>query len=264
MSMDVSILLIGDVILYLKDNLWNIVFITDADHTANVSVFGSSSTPYPLRPSTTLRMISLTTNDPNVGVPSYGQDYLNILNMHERQLHYAPAGTNNLVVSHKPAAGREAIHMTMPFGVAAGERPFCQYWIADAAPSSPQNLRPLPAASAVSINFSIGAGCEFDMRVNDLTAGTPFPAWKAVDGTKLTLVFDNNCHGGSGSNKDFLRYYDWIQDKRGPGHQFIAGKVDPKCGTAFERSELSEFLDHIMSGPLGNCDPVDIIPPPGP
>lgn len=237
--MKIKILINGDAICYLKDNFWNIVFISDENH--RVVFLHDAKVPQllALRKVGKDRFITLFADDPTLPAPTRGADFSKILNM-AADIH----GNGKLKIGRSYEPGREIISMMIPTGVLdANTLTDEEYYIEQISPvhNKKQHLG-RQAASSIKLEMTLNSGRGLSMLIQDSegasTLSFPF-------GEDLNLTFNNHCSGGCSTFNDFILYYDWLKDADDVNRKFVAGQ------------SINTF------SPLhGNCDPVVVEPPP--
>lgn len=237
--MKIKILISGDAICYLKDNFWNIVFISDENH--RVVFLHDAKVPQllALRKAGKDRFITFFTDDPTLPAPTKGTDFSKILNM-AADIH----GNGKLKVKRTFEPGREIISMMIPTGVLdVNTLTDEEYYIEQISPvhNKKQHLG-RRVASSIKLELTLNGGRGLSMLIQDsegaLTLSFPY-------GEDLNLTFTNYCGGGGSTFNDFILYYDWLKDIGNENKKFIAGQI------------INIFI------PDGNCDPVVVDPPPG-
>jgi hypothetical protein len=237
--MKVTITIFGSAICYLKDDLWHIVFITDETHLVKFSHDGAAPQIPILRNGGLDRNITFFADNPVQATPVYGDNYKEILNM-ATDMH----GEGRLRVKRTFEHRREIICMMIPAGILSSDTMTeMDYYIKKTHPI-PDQRRPLgrPVAKSVKIEMDLSKGKGLTMLIQDGegTKTLRFP----INDQALNLTFDNDCGASCKDVNDFKLYYDWVEDIDGLT-KFIAGK------------------NNISLSEQGNCDPVNIQPPPG-
>ncbi len=258
MTIAVTIDIGGDAIIYEKNRVWNIVFITDKDHMVKVYNNGPTKPDIELADANRPTKLYFKPTGAATMTRSHGRGYDSILNLNDSDLHGSDAmGKSNLNEMPTPAGGRQYVHLEIPIGVLGGESPAPDYWIAE-YPGGVPAAHGHAVAKLARLTFSLNDGGRVAIHEKDEN-GREVMSWAASKAGDIHLLFDNDCHL-PGNRNDFLNYYDWVTDKSGfpPGtRKFIAGKLHSKFAKGAP-------LDEKMMGRDGNCDPVVIDPPPGP
>lgn len=244
MSMKVKIVIFGSAICYLKDEMWQVIFITDETHPVNFSHDGSAAQIPTLRESGIDRSITLFMDNPVQPKPGFGGKFGGILNM-AKDMH----GENALQVKRTFEEGREIISMAIPSGILdmdtlTKENYYIQQISRDVLPRQPLD-RPVAKSLKIEVNLKEGKG--FSMLIQD-GKGINNLQFPHAAGTTLNLKFDNDCGQACKTENDFGLYYDWLKDTDGVT-KFTAGKMAASKGIT------------IMSE-QGNCDPTTVEPPP--
>jgi hypothetical protein len=237
--MKVTIRIFGSAICYLKDDLWHIIFITDDTHLVKFSHDGTVSQIPLLRESGLDRNVTFFADNPTPSTPEYGENYREILNM-ATDMH----GDGKLKVKRTFNPKREIICMMIPAGMLSRDTMTdLNYYIEQTHPI-PAPTRPLgrPVAKSVKIEMDLNEGRGLTMLIQD-GKGTKTLHFPVTD-HPLNLTFDNDCGASCKEVNDFELYYDWLEDTDGLT-KFIAGK------------------DSKIKSEQGNCDPVNVQPPPG-
>jgi hypothetical protein len=99
MTMKINILISGAAICYIKDNLWNIVFITDKKHPVKFSDDGSKPNK-PLRKPGRDRFIDIFVERPTKSNPSKAYNFSDVLNLGGEKMH-GDSGRHKLSVVRK-------------------------------------------------------------------------------------------------------------------------------------------------------------------
>lgn len=234
MTMKVTMSIRGDAMIYQRDDMWNVTFITDECHKLNLSADGAAANS--LRVAGITRYLTVKPENPTSTKRDTGTDFDKIMNLNSPQLHGLDAsGKSNLFTRQNSGPGRELVHMTVPIGVVSGET-LVDYWYAD-YPGGQHIPFEKKVARVIKIKFELKEGSGLSIELKDDQGSQTFD-YKYAE--KLELDFDNDCHE-TGMENDFLHYYDWVCDKRSTPVkqiQFIAGKQ-----TQTESATL-------------NCDPV--------
>lgn len=265
MPMNVEILIKGLAACYREGNFWKVVFICDGIHPVNFLVNGVSHAQSPIQRDFNDRNISF------MGVPdsplSTGPAFNSIFNMaantyaHGRgKLKLARNGNTKVISMLIPSASLDTYCLTQR-----------KYFVQEDRRGAPVQIIDR-VAGVISAKFEVTATSGLTMiikekGVNDIPILFPF-----VDGTPLTLTFDNDC-GEFCHENDFYLYYDLVKDKS--KKKLMAGQVlnshmirfssTAKIGNLVTDTTIPIFDDGSDPSPdLGNCDPVVIEPPPTP
>lgn len=244
MSMKVTIRIKGDAMIYEESDAWHITYITDDCHKLKFSADGALVDT--LRSPGVVRYVTIDPANPVAKSRVWGATADNILNLNHHQLHGLDNGQSNLFTVAKSPAGRELVHMTIPFGEVTSEN-FVSYWCKEYPDGKKEDVDH-KVARVIKISFELDEGPGLSLTVKDESGAKTYsyPHKKTLD-----LEFDNDCNA-AGTEDDFLHYYDWVTDKRSTAAKqirFIAGKIFP--GGAVPES--STF----------NCDPTSMRPSPG-
>ncbi len=258
MTLAVTLDIAGDAIIYEKDLVWNIVFITDADHTIKVYRNGSTIPAIELADRTRPLTMYLKPVNPATMARGRGKGFASILNLNDSDLHGLDAkGQSNLNAKPNSSNGRHYVHLRVPVGTLGGEDMVPDYWIAE-YPDGAATAHGHEVAKVARLTFQLNDGGKVAILAKDEN-GPELISWGESTSGDIHLLFDNDCHL-PGNRSDFLNYYDWVTDKSvfPPGsRQFTAGKLH----SSFAKGAP---LESKMMGRDGNCDPVVVDPPPGP
>ena len=246
--MIVNINVKGSCILYLENNIWNVVFITDDCHDVRFKD-PIDTKERPLGKSDRQRQIEFVSSGSAASSNPIGfSDFFNLADYHN----------NGLRINPKPDCGRQYIEMKIPYGtLVAGSRRHKEYLIWEIGTGQPIRTGKYPA-TRFTIRFD--SASDVEMILDDMygiekrTYRNNMPV--------LDLDFDNFCDISQGYN-DFIHVYDWIEDARDSSKRFLAGTEDAKFedpgGCPPELSSVRKTM-----GVDGDCDPIVIEPPPGP
>ncbi|HEX8197783.1 MAG TPA: hypothetical protein VF571_16445 [Pyrinomonadaceae bacterium] len=265
MAMNVEILIKGLAACYREGNFWKVVFICDGIHPVNFLVHGEIHEQSPLQREFSDRNISFTgVSDSPL---STGPAFNSIFNMaaedyahgHDK-LKLARNGSTKVISMLIPSAILDTYCLTRR-----------KYFVQEDRRGAPVRIIDRVAA-VISAKFDVTAMPGLTMiikekGVDDIPVHFPF-----VDGTKLTLTFDNDC-GEFCHENDFYLYYDLVKDKT--KKKLMAGQVlnshmirfssTAKIGNLVTDTTIPICDDGSDPSPdLGNCDPVVIEPPPTP
>ena len=258
MTLAVTLDIAGDAIIYEKDSVWNVVFITDEDHT--IKVYSNGSTKPDIELADMNRPLAMYLNPvrPVSLNRGRGKGFASILNLNDSDLHGLDAnGRSNLNIKPNPSNGRQYVHVRVPVGTLGGEAMVPDYWIAE-HPNGSANAHGHEVAKIARLTFQLNDGGKIAIHLKDEN-GPVLKSWVESKAGDIHLLFDNDCHS-SGNRSDFLNYYDWVTDKSVfplGNKRFIAGKLH----SSFTKGTS---LEPKMMGRDGNCDPVVVDPPPGP
>lgn len=236
MTMKVTMSIKGDAMIYERNDVWNVAFITDDCHKLNFSADGAA--PSSLRVAGVTRYLTVKPENPTSDIREPGTNFDKILNMNSDKLHGLTDGKSNLVTEQNSPPGRELVHMTVPVGVVSSEN-FVDYWYAE-YPGGQQHDFDHKVARIIKIDFELAENSGLSIELKDEHGSQTF---NYAPKENLDLEFDNDCQAVS-TEDDFLHYYDWVYDKRDtPAKKirFIAGKKST--------SSAPESV-------TGNCDPV--------
>lgn len=243
MPMNVTIRIKGDAVIYDKNDLWNIVFITDKDHLAYLKVNNGRRTQ--LRVEDVNRHITLLPYKPLDQTRTCDPQY--ILNLND--LHGTTSGGNSkITLWHKKKKGRELIHLLCPIGsLSAGTEFAAGYWYYELnRKAETSNEISHKVARDVKLTFTL------DDRLGVITSdqnGSKYEELPYTNGN-VDMEFDNDCQT-AGTLTDFLHYYDWVHEKNSE-RRFVAGKIEFKKGKDGDR----------VKGRMSNCDPLLVRPKP--
>lgn len=258
MALAVTLDIAGDAIIYEKDSVWNVVFITDKVHKLKVYKIGSTEPDIELADANQSLAMYLNPVGPVSLTRGRGRGFASILNLNDSDLHGLDAnGRSNLNIKPNPSNGRQYVHLRVPVGTLGGEDMVPDYWIAE-NPDGAVIAHGHEVAKIARLTFQLNDGGKIAIHLKDEN-GPVLKSWGENKAGDIHLLFDNDCHS-SGDRDDFLNYYDWVTDKSvfPPGsRQFIAGKLH----NLFTKGAP---LETKMMGRDGNCDPVVVDPPPGP
>lgn len=258
MAIAVTLDIAGDAIIYEKDAVWNVVFITDKDHTVKVYSNGSTKPDAELADLNRPLAMYMRPVSPVMLTRGRGRGFASILNFNDTDLHRLDAhGRSNLNVKPNPSDGRQYVHLKVPIGTLGGEDMVPDYWIAE-YPNGAAAAHGHEVAKIARLTFQLNDGGKVAILFGDEN-GPEMTSWSESKAGDIHLLFDNDCHL-PGDRSDFLNYYDWVTDKSviPPGsRRYTAGKLH----NTFAKGAP---LEAKMMGRDGNCDPVVIDPPPGP
>lgn len=262
--MQVTIAVKGQCIVYFKDRVWNVVFVTDKCH----QVLFSTDPAVPnrvdkeiLARKTVPRIITFSGGNAKEATGPAGTGALDeLLNLSMQHLHEEdsiPAANgdrrSNLLVKPQSLNGRHYIHMKVPYGSLGATWPddgdMPEYFVEEVGTGVPQTLG-RSVASGIEITFDIDDASDLKMTIVDSQSGSDDRYYSGK--ADHTLTFNNDCEEPNPKVNDFLNIYDWVFDKPSGGtRKFVAGKLR-KIGYEPKKSLT------------GDCDPVAIEPPPWP
>jgi hypothetical protein len=257
MTMKVRFEFKGSVFCHRRDGFWNFDFVGDDHHLAQYVVEKKSGgTTGETAKGWLMQDGRIRTGrfSPAVAASGSGQETrpVELLNMSRPEMHGADASGSNLLLRIK--TGISLVRLAVPlFRLDALETTSRDYYImrdpdtTDPFPSTDgaENIGPVASRVGGEVEVSADAAIRFD------DGGTiPFAYER---GAEYVIKFDNDCRN-RGSSHDFRLYYTILEDKRGSGYRFLAGKYGPV--NAAEKA--------LFSSEFGNCDPVGSEPPPGP
>ncbi len=266
MPTEIRIQVDGAVILYIREGVWNLVFITEWCHP--VEFHDPINRPHRviLAGTTGNRLIRFSTDGdyPSAGRlnPEIVHEFVNLA---DPRLH----GSGNLeVVSFRPPSRpvpprypRNYVHMTIPYGELSILRHSSKSYCVRDIKSNCLQWEPSPA-EAFEISFTLPDSSTLHMDVDEVGDSPLMPRRSYSQSTSdIILTIDNRCHKEMGYN-DSEHVYDWVKDKRGD-RRFEWGDCMYVCPDS-----VTDFIGLGMSPAMfsrdGNCDPVIIEPPPGP
>ncbi|MGB5015563.1 MAG: hypothetical protein WBO68_16190 [Pyrinomonadaceae bacterium] len=271
MAMNVKIDVEGSVILYLKNDVWNLIFVTETCHNLKFTDPTMANPPEPLAKTNYPITIDFTASG-TVQRAEWGIDELPyFMNMNDARLHGRGfTGQGFLVVDPKSHNNCQWVHVKVPFGVVKHS----QTTTTDYYYRGYNDLGARDWIDPVTKGFTI----EFDVKDGEtltMTSSDPLeakPREYTANVPSLTLKFDNDCKNRIGYN-DFVHFYDWVFDTRSPSRDepimFVAGKksylkVFEKDASDEKIKDFYLQVNKALMSPDGNCDPVVIEPPPGP
>ena len=255
MTMSVEVYVEGLSICYPKNGMWNVYFVCDASHPCNLSINKLSSTPLHFIHGGDLE-IKFSSQGLVFELPTKGKDYDRILNMAAPWFH----GTKLVEARQKKI---DVIAMSFPQAiVSVPELSPRDYYIQDASkPGDPPIVIP-PVAKKILATFEVNADLSMSIATQNGAVVRPPDIFPYKDNGLVRLEFDNNC-GDICIGNDSLDLYELVRDT--DGKMFYTGQVKGLNGVDreafFKATELESF---IFNSRTGDCDPVNIDPPPGP
>jgi hypothetical protein len=230
--MKVEVDLRGLAFCFAKDMAWNVYMVCDPDHPANYSANGSAQVP--LHQNGIDRELIFESEGMVFDVPKHGSGYEQIFNMAADYAHgpnalkFFRTGATDLVSARVPSAI-----------VSANEFTARSYYVQDITTyvGAPPKIIP-PVAMRIKATFEVSH--DLKVSISDASGTRPLDTFPYRDGTTIKIQLDNDCRVEQQRN-DFLDIYEFVQDRRGV--RFATGQVRNSPST-------------------GDCDPVDIDPPP--
>lgn len=265
MPMNVEITFTGDVIISEQPYGWEIVAVTDAEHVAKLSSNLDPLLDADMRNALKQRTVRF---EHDIVVPK-STDAANLwaklLNISAADMHGVDPKTNqtNLVGAWLPDGRNEIVRFIIPTGTASVPTTVPSYWIEEYGNPSSRFIRELPTATSVMFSFTINGGRGLKRIVDDNAVLTT-SEFTYAEGSTLSISIDNDCHGGSGSMEDFLRYYAYLREHDPQGgiqRRFICGKNYGADNESGEHVEQVPDASGKFYSPFGNCDPVGSDPP---
>lgn len=280
----------GSVMLYDKDNYWNVVVFTDKVHLGTMNVTeNKNSQPlnsYSINPSQIAcpQIFEIDRNENWNGKRTISSDNLNLfLNLSDQALHGSQFGRSNLRVKFDPSLQKSILIFKIPFGeVSVVNTHNCDYSIERRDDTSIKSVRSTGVVFCFEINFELTDKSElkfltYPSLVNGKLVENPFDKLNQ-SGEKpdeIIILVDNDCGGEEGTD-DFLNVYSWVQDINngtdGKPIQYIAKKSDPNCietkvftsglfrkGVSVEINEIVKFVN--LSEKDGSVTSLELLHP---
>lgn len=284
MAMNVNVGVIGSSMVYFKNGVWNIVFITDTCHLAKFANPDTGGGLQPLAKSGYPRTIEFKANNTPAATGWDPAEAAKFVNMSDARMHgQLNATESNLRISPTSRYGRQWVHMKIPYGTVTAVGPMSDEYYYKRYGAYNRRWLMDEAATMFSLSFRVPANNPLDLVITDPL--NPTPIHFNYRNGNLDLIFNSYCPIVKSYN-DYVHHYDWVFDRNSPSESepiwFLCGEVtDPRyLGKEVSDGEAEEIesadrrfheewanetlgITKLKMGPAGDCDPVIIDPPPG-